>query len=124
MTTSAEYSVEDGRAIFTYNESRLTDMEGTVTQISFDINNSGVVTILRSGAVKSAFVLEEGRRHTSAYETPLLPFEICVYGRKVKNSVVLPTSDGDLPKGEILLDYVVEIRGMDAQHTCILIKIG
>ena len=126
MTTSAEYSEEDGRVTFSYRESELTGMEGTVTQIVFDRDNPRIVSILRSGSVKSAFVLEEGRRHTSAYETPYLPFEVCVYARSVVNTVELPppSSDTGTPKGEIRLDYVVEIRGMDAQRTRISIKIG
>lgn len=125
LTTTAEYTEEDGRVTFTYRESELTGMEGTVTQISFDRKAPRVISLLRSGTVKSAFILEEGRRHTSVYETPFLPFEVCVYSRSVTNTVLLPplTEDG-LPRGEIAFDYVVEIRGMDAQRTRLSIKVG
>ena len=50
-----------------YQESELTGMEGTTTTFAVEGRR---VTLLRSGAVNSQMVFEEGEQHTSLYETP------------------------------------------------------
>ena len=52
---------------FSYEESELTGMEGTTT--AFTVNGSQVV-LTRSGGINSQMIFEEGRQHTSLYETP------------------------------------------------------
>ena len=51
----------------TYQETSLTGMEGTTT--TFEVCGSQV-TLRRTGTVNSQMVFEEGRQHTSLYETP------------------------------------------------------
>ena len=51
----------------TYQETALTGMEGTTT--TFRVCGSQVI-LTRSGAVNSQMIFEEGRQHTSLYETP------------------------------------------------------
>lgn len=53
--------------VLTYQETALTGMEGTVT--TFEVQEKRVV-LTRSGSVNSRMVFEEGRQHTSLYETP------------------------------------------------------
>lgn len=117
ITTTAQYSEENGRVTIMYSESELTGMEGTQTSVTFDLHSPEIVAILRSGTVKSAFILEEGKRHTTVYETSLIPFEICIYSRRVVNTI------HDMG-GEIYIDYIVEIKGMSAQHTRLKFKLG
>ena len=50
-----------------YAESELTGMEGTTTTFLVEGRR---VTLLRSGAVNSQMIFEEGEQHTSLYETP------------------------------------------------------
>ncbi len=50
-----------------YQESELTGMEGTTT--TFSLKGPQVI-LTRTGAVNSQMVFEEGRQHTSLYETP------------------------------------------------------
>lgn len=50
-----------------YEESELTGMEGTTT--TFAVVGPRV-TLLRTGSVNSQMVFEEGKQHTSLYETP------------------------------------------------------
>ena len=57
---------EDG-IVLSYEESELTGMEGTTT--TFEVKGPRV-TLTRSGTVNSQMVFEEGRQHTSLYETP------------------------------------------------------
>ena len=58
--------MEEGLRL-TYQETSLTGMEGTTT--TFEITGPQV-TLRRAGTVNSQMVFEEGRRHTSLYETP------------------------------------------------------
>ena len=58
--------MEEGLRL-TYQETSLTGMEGTTT--AFEITGPQV-TLRRAGTVNSQMVFEEGRQHTSLYETP------------------------------------------------------
>ena len=58
--------LEEGLRL-TYQETSLTGMEGTTT--TFEITGPQV-TLRRAGTVNSQMVFEEGRQHTSLYETP------------------------------------------------------
>ena len=58
--------MEEGMRL-TYQETSLTGMEGTTT--TFEITGPQV-TLRRAGTVNSQMVFEEGRQHTSLYETP------------------------------------------------------
>lgn len=51
----------------TYQETELTGMEGTTT--AFQVEGPRV-TLTRMGKVNSQMIFEEGRQHTSLYETP------------------------------------------------------
>ena len=66
MTDGVMEMTEDGLR-FSYEETELTGMEGTTT--TFEVLGKKVI-LTRSGAVNSQMVFEEGRQHTSLYETP------------------------------------------------------
>ena len=91
------------RAELVYHESELTGMEGSVTKIGFDLDCPGLVSMLRGGAVSTALVFEEGRRHICVYNTPFSSFEVCIHTLKVENNI--------LTSGELYLDYLIEIHG-------------
>ena len=58
--------LEDGLRI-AYDETSLTGMEGTTT--TFLVKGNQVV-LTRTGTVNSQMIFEEGKQHTSLYETP------------------------------------------------------
>lgn len=66
MTEGTMTLTEDGM-VLSYRETELTGMEGTTT--TFEVKGPQVI-LTRSGAVNSQMIFEEGRRHTSLYETP------------------------------------------------------
>lgn len=66
MTEGILHETPDGFLI-SYQESELTGMEGTTT--TFEIRGKQVL-LTRSGKLNSQMVFEEGRQHTSLYETP------------------------------------------------------
>ena len=61
------------------------------------------------GVVSTALVFEEGKRHHCVYNTPFMPFQVCVHTLTVDNRL--------LTEGFVDLDYVVEIRGAQAERT-------
>ncbi len=115
MFSEGELYVTDDRVIIAYDESELTGMEGSSTQVRFERNHPELVTMMRSGSVSTILVFEEGKRHICTYQTPYMPFEICVYTKSVKNEL--------LERGVIDLDYIVEIRGAQAERTQFKIEV-
>lgn len=100
----------DGRISLSYDETELTGMEGSTTTVTFAENAPETVTMLRYGSVTTTLVFEQEQRHICVYETPIMPFEICIYARRVENGL---TMDG----GSMLLDYLIEIHGAKAERT-------
>ncbi len=66
MTDGTMELTEAGMRL-TYEETELTGMEGTTT--TFEVKEKQVI-LTRSGTVNSQMVFEEGKQHTSLYETP------------------------------------------------------
>ncbi len=115
MKTIGKFSVRDGRAEVSYEESEATGMEGSSTSVSFDMTCPGIVTMVRKGMVSCALVFERGKRHHCVYNTPYMPFEVCVNTFEVKNRIA--------DTGVLELDYVVEIRGARAERTKFCMRI-
>jgi uncharacterized beta-barrel protein YwiB (DUF1934 family) len=109
MTVDASYHDDGRRVCIRYKESELTGMEGSTASVSFQKNDPGVISMLRDGAVKTALVFEMGQRHLCIYQTPIMPFEVGVFTKKVHNGI---EKDGVLQ-----MDYTVEIRGAQAERT-------
>ena len=74
---------EDGM-VLSYEESELTGMEGTTT--TFEVKGPRV-TLTRSGAVNSQMVFEEGRQHTSLYETPFGELSVDIQTSELKHNL-------------------------------------
>lgn len=103
------------RVELVYEESELTGMEGSLTAIGFDRANPELVSMMRTGTVRTALTFEEGRRHICVYNTPYSNFEVCVHALSVENKLL---SDGILK-----LDYLVEIHGAQAEHCRMTIEV-
>ena len=104
--TTAGMKTECGVVTITYEENT-----GCTSEIIFDTGKPGMVTIHRTGGIMNTIVLEKGKRHISVYNTPIMPFETAVLAKKV--DVNMTYEDG----GDIDLDYLVELRGLDLQRT-------
>lgn len=109
ISTEGILKTEDGRFEVSYKESEATGMEGATTSVSFALDQHEIVSMIRSGSVSTALVFEERKRHHCVYNTPYMPFEVCVHTLHVDNRL-----DGE---GILELDYVVEIRGAQAERT-------
>ena len=109
--TEGVLAFRDGRVVLEYDDSVLFDGEKTGVEISFEEKAPSVVSLVRHGAVSSAMVYEQGKRHISAYNTPYMVFELCINTIKVKNRLL------DESNRTLELDYVIEIHGSKAERT-------
>ena len=103
------------RVELVYEEGELTGMEGSVTAIGFDRVAPTLVSMMRTGPVRTALTFEEGKRHICIYNTPYSDFEVCVHARCVENKL--------LTEGTLKLDYLVEIHGAQAEHCRMTIEV-
>ena len=110
MVTDATVIDDGDRIEISYDETELTGMDGATTSVSFKKSEPGLVTMLRGGSVRTALVFEAGKRNICTYETPYMPFELCIYTNKVDNGL-------GFGEGKLYLDYIVEIRGAKAERT-------
>ena len=107
---------QDGRIILSYEENAIEGITGCTTVISFDKKAPECVTVERRGPLASLFVISKGERLFSVYQTPYGALDMCIYAKKVENTI---TSEG----GTLSLDYAVELKGLTAQRTRMEVKI-
>ena len=81
----------DGRITIRYEESELSGMEGTTTELIFTKDEPTLVTLRRTGTVRCALVMEEHRQHSGVYETPVMPLDLTVITHSLSNTI---TEDG------------------------------
>lgn len=110
IVTPAAVSEKNGRVTVTYDDSEILGNPKSVTQVTYTLDEPHVVTVIRSGAFSSMFIVEEGRHNSGEYKMGPYVLPVAVYGRRVKNSVV-----GGV--GTIELDFTVELSGSDTQRT-------
>lgn len=68
LVTGGSYEYCGEGSWFTYEESELTGMEGTLTTFRME---DGLVTLTREGSVNTQMLFQKGRRHVFLYDTPL-----------------------------------------------------
>lgn len=103
LMTEGRLVTGESRVELVYDEGALSGMEGSVTSLGFDRRTPQMLTMLRSGTVRTAMVFEERRRHMSVYETPFVTFSVCVTARKVVNRL--------LEDGTVELRYTTAVNG-------------
>ena len=106
---------KDGRVEIAYDETEATGMAGSRTAVTFLETEPGIVSMVREGAVSTTLVFESAKRYRCVYQTPYMPFEVCVRTHKVDNCL--------LTDGMLFLDYIVEIRGAQAERTKFSLRI-
>lgn len=100
LTTTGELNILENSYTLKYEESELTGMQGTVTEIT--VSNDGIVSLMRSGTVNSNLIFEEGKRHLSYYDTKDGAFSIGVFASYV--DTVLEQN-----YGEINITYAMDV---------------
>ena len=113
LMTEGHLVTGPARVELVYDEGALSGMEGSVTSIGFDRASPHVITMMRSGLVRTAMVFELKKRHMSVYETPFTTFSVCVTARKVVNRL--------FEDGTIQLHYTTAVNGQQTElcHTTV-----
>lgn len=84
MTEGTLELAGEGKMVLSYQESELTGLEGTTT--AFEIRGPQVI-LRRTGGVNSQMVFEEGRQHTSVYETPFGELAIDIQTSRLRHTL-------------------------------------
>jgi len=84
LMTEGTMELRQDAIILEYQETALTGMEGTTT--TFEIAGPRV-TLRRSGSVNSQMVFEEGRQHTSLYETPFGELTVDIQTSRLRHNI-------------------------------------
>lgn len=113
--TEGRLRITPDRFSLSYKETELTGMEGAQTTLSYSKSEPTLVSMLRTGGVNTALIFEPQKRHICSYQTPFMPFELCVRTLSMDNRL---ESDG-----EFAIEYVIEIRGATAEKNSLFLKI-
>nr|WP_325194754.1 DUF1934 domain-containing protein [uncultured Oscillibacter sp.] len=112
MTEGTMALTEDGM-VLSYQETELTGMEGTTT--TFEVKGPQVI-LTRSGTVNSQMVFEEGRQHTSLYETPFGELTVDIQTSTLKHNL---TQRG----GVMEIKYSIAVEHTVTGRNCFKIRV-
>ena len=112
MTEGSMVLTGDGM-VLSYEESQLTGMEGTTT--TFEVKGPRVI-LTRSGTVNSQMVFEEGRQHTSLYETPFGELSVDIQTSVLKHNL---TERG----GVMEIKYSIAVEHTVTGRNCFKIRV-
>ena len=113
--TDAAYLDDGVRISISYNETAESGLQGSRATLAFRRDEPQVLHMTRSGSVKTALLFETGRLHSCVYQTPIMPFEVCVLTTEVCNRLE--------QEGRLVLDYHIELRGAAPEHTHLTLEI-
>lgn len=116
IVSTAEFFSDGETVRIAYDESFDGLAADVRTEISFSASNPSVVAVMRTGRVNNTLVFEEGRTHTSVYDTGVVPLEVAVNTRKAENFVSAETG-----KGDMFFDYTVTLKGAPPKRTFLMI---
>ena len=118
FVTEGQYYEEDGEAVFVYDESTLSGMEGTTTILRV---NGSKIRMRRTGAavaLDTEMEFEKGRRFRGYYDTPYGGIEMEVLTNEVINNL-----DKENVKGSMAIDYHISLKGLAESRSRLNIEI-
>ncbi len=104
MVTQGKYYKKGNYYYVTYKETEITGLENTTTTLKI---GEGKVVLMRFGQNSSHMVFEKGQRHLCYYETAYGAFTIGIFSNEVDIRI-------DDSGGDILVDYIFQIDGVEA----------
>ena len=84
LVTQGQYGVERDKICFSYQETELTGMDGTLTTFRVE---KDMVTMTREGAVNSQMLFQKGRKHLFLYDTPFGAMTMGVSTQKLSSEM-------------------------------------
>ncbi|MGI5976663.1 MAG: DUF1934 domain-containing protein [Candidatus Limivicinus sp.] len=113
FVTDGSYSMENGTACFSYMETAITGMEGTMTSVTVEPER---IIIDRSGQITSRMVFKEGEKYNSLYDTAYGSAALNINTKKIQH-------DFDEHGGSMMVDYVISIEHAVVLYSRIELKI-
>ena len=113
LMTEGTMTLTENGMVLAYEETALTGMEGTTT--SFQIQGPQVI-LTRSGTVNSQMVFEDGRQHTSLYETPFGELSVDIQTSVLKHNL---TERGGLME----IKYSIAVEHTVTGRNCFKIRV-
>lgn len=113
LMTEGTMTLSDRGIRLSYEESELTGMEGTTTTFLVEGKR---VTLLRTGAVNSQMIFEEGEQHTSLYETPFGELTVDIQTSKLLHNL---TERGGLME----IKYSIAVEHTVTGRNCFKIRV-
>ena len=113
LMTEGTMVLTDGGMVLSYQETELTGMEGTTT--TFEVKGPQVI-LARTGTVNSQMVFEEGRQHTSLYETPFGELTVDIQTSTLKHNL---TQRG----GVMEIKYSIAVEHTVTGRNCFKIRV-
>ena len=118
FVTEGKYFEEDGHAVFVYDESTLSGMEGTTTTLR---GKGDKIRMLRTGAavaLDTEMEFQKGRRFRGYYDTPYGGIEMEILTNEVINNL-----DIEQVKGSMAIDYHISLKGLAESRSLLNIEI-
>ena len=113
LMTEGYLSEEENGLSVSYEETDLTGMEGTTT--TFTVRGQQAI-LTRTGTVNSQMVFEEGRQHTSLYETPFGELSVDIQTSVLKHNL---TERGGLME----IKYSIAVEHTVTGRNCFKIRV-
>lgn len=113
MTEGTLTPTGEGGLLLSYQETALTGLEGTTT--TFEVRGPQVI-LSRTGSVNSQMVFEEGKQHTSLYETPFGELAIDIQTSRLRHSL---TEQGGLMDLRYSISVEHSATGRNAFKICV-----
>ena len=104
----------DEEVTITYEESEATGMEGATLTLTYQSREPDLLHLIRSGSVTTAMTFKPRHRALCIYQTPYMPFQVGIHCLSVQNTWQ--------ENGQIKLDYIIEIRGGQAERCAMTIR--
>ena len=115
LLTTGFFSRQKGGYLISYEESEATGFEGAKTTLLYE-EEAERVTLTRSGSVNSQMVFEEGRQHTSLYETPFGELSIDIQTSRLRHNL---TGGGGLME----IKYSIAVEHTVTGRNCFKIRV-
>lgn len=100
FTSEGRYGYKDGEFFLSYDEGQMFE-DNVEIKTRIHIKNKNSVTLERKGSIKSKMLIEQGKRNTCFYNTPLGDLVITIFGEKIEHNL---NENG----GKINLEYTID----------------
>ena len=101
----------DGKRVEIAYEEAMGENGMAYNTLSFDVNEPGIVTLVREGAVSCVMTFSENGRYGGLYDMGFAAFDFNVATRSISNKLSFEKG------GVLLLDYNTELQGVAVQES-------